>query len=154
MRQRALRHIGASYFDRTACHLDLVQSATDPARGKLDRQTREALLKADLPFLRQQLQQEHVRLLLLNGMQIVRACERRLSISLEELKQHRSGRIKSFAGRAEHGSVCIGWNINLQSSFGVSGEEMDAVGAAVAATTTTNQQAERTSGRNKNAEGV
>ena len=51
--ERVLRHAGASYFDGTACHLDLVLWATDPVWGKLDRATRETLLAADLPFLRQ-----------------------------------------------------------------------------------------------------
>ena len=98
--ERVLRHAGASYFDGTACHLDLVQWATEPVWGKLDRPTREKLLDADLPFLRQQLAQEHIRLLLLNGMQIVRACARRLSVPLEELVEHRRGRVRFFAGRA------------------------------------------------------
>ena len=68
-------------------------------------------------------------------MQIVRACERRLSIPLEELKQR--GRVRFFAGRSEGGVACVGWNINLQSSFGVSGGEMDVVGETVAAVAAT-----------------
>src|SRR4051794_16684783 len=31
--ERVLRYVGASYFDDTACHLDLVQWATDPVWG-------------------------------------------------------------------------------------------------------------------------
>ncbi len=128
---RVLRPVGASYEDGTACHLDLVQWATDPVWGLLDSRIRGTLLDADLPFLRQQLAQERIRLLLLNGMQIVNACQQRLLIPLEESARLTSGRVRIFTGRTPHGIVCIGWNINLQSSFGVSGEELDSIGQVI-----------------------
>lgn len=43
--EKVLKHVGASYYDGSACHLDLVQWATDPVWGKLESDERESLLK-------------------------------------------------------------------------------------------------------------
>lgn len=51
-----LQAVDASYYDGSACHLDLVQWATDPVWGKIrEPNTRERLLADDAEFLRQQL---------------------------------------------------------------------------------------------------
>jgi hypothetical protein len=65
--EKVLRPLGASYYERTACHLDLVQWATDPTWGKLQPANTQSLIEADLLFLCQQLSRESIRLLLLNG---------------------------------------------------------------------------------------
>jgi hypothetical protein len=104
--------------------LDLVQSATDPVWGEVPRPHQDRLLDADLPFLRQQLAQEQFCTLLLNGAGIMKAYEERLRTPLTEATALRSGRVRFFTGRSERGLKVVGWNINLQSSFGVSGEEI------------------------------
>ena len=58
---------GASYYDASACHLDLVQWATKPTWGKLGPVVQRRLLGSDAYFLREQLSNENIELLLVNG---------------------------------------------------------------------------------------
>jgi hypothetical protein len=132
--ERVLKHVGASYYDGSACHLDLVQWATDPVWGKLSRSCQVQLLEADLPFLRNQLAQEKIRILLLNGNGIVSAYRRHLDGKLTESTIPGRTRLKFFAGRDTNGLRIIGWNINLQSSYGVSNDEIEVIGTVVKAT--------------------
>lgn len=127
--ERVLKHLGASYYEDSACHLDMIQWATDPVWGKLSHTCRNELLRRDLPFLRQQLSQENIRLLLLNGKGIVSAYRELLDGRLTESSI--SGRLKLFMGHDTRGFRVIGWNINLQSNFGVSNDEINAIGAEV-----------------------
>ena len=55
-----LRAVGASYYDGSGCHLDLVQWATDPTWAGLDRSVQAALLRADVGFLQKQLKNESI----------------------------------------------------------------------------------------------
>jgi hypothetical protein len=71
MEEFAVRPAGASYFDGTACHLDLVQWATDPVWGTLDDQVKTQLLAEDIDFLRFQLTSYKFKFLLLNGRSVV-----------------------------------------------------------------------------------
>lgn len=62
----------AGYYDGSACHLDLVQWATDPVWGRIpDRSLQRALFEDGVPHLRAQLARENVRLVLLNGRQVI-----------------------------------------------------------------------------------
>ena len=130
--EKVLKHVGASYYDGSACHLDLVQWATDPVWGKLESDEKEALLKSDTPFLCQQLAQEGIRLLLLNGAGIMRAYDSLFGSHLRKVELLDGGRIQMFAVQASSKLMVIGWNINLQSSFGVSNVEITAIGRRVA----------------------
>jgi hypothetical protein len=129
--EKILKHIGASYHDDSACHLDLVQWATDPTWGNLSRSVQIRLIDTDLPFLDHQLSQEKFRLLLLNGRGVMKAYEERLGGKLTQSPLLRDGRLKLFTGRDARGLKVVGWNINLQSSFGVRNREIEAIGAAV-----------------------
>lgn len=73
--------VGASYLGGTACHLDLIQWATDPVFGKLPGPVRKKLIDADQEFLRQQLLAENVRLVLLNGAGVIEAV-RKMGVDL------------------------------------------------------------------------
>lgn len=132
MLEKVVKHVGASYYDGSACHLDLVQWATDPVWSGLDSAETEALLKVDIPFLRQQLAQEGIRLLLLNGTGIVRAFKTHLGGDLKKLELADGGRAEMFCGQANAKLTVVGWNINLQSSFGVSNAEITTIGQKVA----------------------
>ena len=131
--EKILRPLGASYYDRTACHLDLVQWATDPTWGKLQTVHRQSMIGADLLFLRQQLSNESIRLLLVNGRAVVSACQARLGYALTERAIPGRSRWKLFVGLTPEGVKVIGWNQNLQGSFGVSNEDINALGMAIAA---------------------
>jgi hypothetical protein len=113
--------VNGSYSNGTACHLDLIQWATNPTWRRLKpKSLREKLLAADAPFLLKQLELENVRLLLLNGRAVIKrfeliAPEVGLSVVTTDLKK-----TTVFAGSLSKRLKVIGWSVNLQSSFGVS----------------------------------
>jgi len=117
---------GYSYYDGSACHLDLVQWATDPVWGDLEEAEQEKLLEADLHFFREQLSYEHIRLLLLCGKTVMEQYRRHFKDALPNKPFLIDGRIKLYNGRAPNGLVLVGWNINIQR-----GGNLDVIGDAV-----------------------
>ena len=121
-----LKHSGLSYYDGTACHLDLVQWATDPPWGRLKpRSVREELISADSSFLTEQLSRENIRLILVNGSGVITELKRRIDTQLKEVDPIRG--IGHTDTRIYEGSILgdvrvVAWSTNLQSSFGVSSE--------------------------------
>lgn len=113
--------VGASYYDGTACHLDLVQWATDPVWGQLhDKTLRNTLLDDGVPHLRAQLRHENIRLVLLNGRTVLNQVE---GLGLATLTAAGKLPIAAttctlYSGEAE-GVQFLGWSTNLQSSHGV-----------------------------------
>ena len=120
-----LRVAGATYFDGSACHLDLAHWATDPVWAKLDSTARKALVDDGVDFLRWQLTTFRISHVLLNGRGVCREVERRLGVTLSEVESI-PGPIgkpaQLYAGRLPNGPGFIGWSVNLQSSFGVTKE--------------------------------
>lgn len=113
--------LGVSYRDGTACHLDLVQWATDPVWGKLPPETRSLLLADGVPHLREQLRYANTRLVLLNGRQVLNHVEETGLAVLEPLQQLHVGAVRCTLMAGEGSGVrFLGWSTNLQSSFGVS----------------------------------
>lgn len=120
-----------SYYKGTACHLDFVQWATDPTWGKLRTADKKNQIGVDLSFLRQQLSQKHIRLLLMNGSGIVKAYTQLFGCDMTEKVIAGPIGLKLFHGRTAQGLQVIGWNKNLQSSRGVSKEDRKAIGIAI-----------------------
>lgn len=124
-----LEACGASFDDGTACHLDLVQWATDPTWAKLrPASTRKQLLAEDSAFLAEQLQNERLRLLLVNGISVLRELRRTITPEFDVLDPiigyaHVDTRL--FAGTILDRVRVVGWSTNLQSSFGVTTELRD-----------------------------
>jgi hypothetical protein len=115
---------GASYYDRSACHLDLVQWATDPVWGRLaDRAAATLLLEEGWPHLETLLARSNVHLVLLNGATVVEQLQRTGLAGLREVKKIPKGNstCRLLAGEG-HGISYVGWSTNLQTSFGVSNE--------------------------------
>ena len=112
---------GTSYYDGSACHLDLVQWATDPIWGNIrDRAVRRTLLEDGVPHLRAQLKHEHIRVVVMNGNQVL---EQVVATQLAELTEvgrlpmaHTTCRL--LVGKAA-GITWVGWSANIQSSRGV-----------------------------------
>jgi hypothetical protein len=129
--EKILKHVDASYYDGSACHLDLVQWATDKRWSLLSTDERNKLIGVDLDFLKLQLSQNKLRLLLLNGPGIMDAYRARLGGELKELPLLRSGRLRFFTGCYRQGLRVVGWSINLQGQW-ASNEEIEAIGAVVA----------------------
>ena len=129
--EKVLRPLGASYYNRTACHLDLVQWATDPTWSKLQGNYKERLIEADLSFLRRQLSSESLRLLLLNGNGVVNACRELLGYRLTETAVPGKPAWRLFVGTTAEGLKVIGWNKNLQGSFGVSNDDIVSLAVSI-----------------------
>jgi hypothetical protein len=111
-----------SYYDGSACHLDLVQWATQPIWGKIaDQVVRQTLLDDGVSHLRAQLAHENVRLVLLNGRWVLNQVVAVLLADLEEVGQLplAGGACRLYAGTGG-GIRWMGWSTNLQSSWGVS----------------------------------
>lgn len=119
--EEILNAAGASYFDDSACHLDLTQWATDPTWNDLPGQVREHLVEDDVDFLREQLRVEPIELLLLNGRRVISGFTERLGGRLRRESrdvQDRAITAAIYTGEIDDVRV-IGWSTNLQSSFGV-----------------------------------
>ena len=124
--EEVLQHFGASYIDCSACHLDLVQWATDPTWNNLrPAKLKRQLIDADANFLKAQLTNENITLLLVNGSGVADQLCKKLGASLREvdridgLWQHR---VRLCEGKVFGRVRVISWNPNLQSSPGVSNE--------------------------------
>lgn len=118
--EQVLRGVRASYKNGTACHLDLVQWATDPVWRDLSDRQKQELLDADVPFLGEQLAHSKIEALLLNGRGIVEGVRDRLGVKLESRGKLPGHRSEFFSGRTRAGVLVVGWSTNLQSSRGVS----------------------------------
>ena len=114
-----LQPVGTSFYAGTACHLDLVQWATDPAWGRLTNTQRRCLLGEDVKFLAQQLRHSSIRLLLLNGRAVINHFQAAFDC---QLTQTAGVDRTSFCHGTVLGVQVIGWSTNIQSSFGVSNE--------------------------------
>jgi hypothetical protein len=115
----------ASYYNGSACHLDLVQWATKSTWGSLPSAVRSQLLANDSPFLAGQLRNPRLRWLLVNGMSVIRQLLGTLVDPLEEVEPiigcaHQDTRL--FVGTICERVRVVAWSTNIQSSFGVTNE--------------------------------
>lgn len=128
---------GASYYDGSACHLDLVQWATNPIWSKLPTPARKKLIAEDTAFLVDQLQNEKIRLLLVNGasawMQLKSATIGKLNIEHEKtICGHSYQPCRLYYGRLFSKVCVVAWSTNLQSSRGVKASLPDELGRLAA----------------------
>ncbi len=128
---RLLRHgLGASYYDGSACHLDLVQWATDPVwSGISNRGMQKLLLDDGVTHLREQLRRENIRLVVLNGRAVLNQVVKTGLATLTKVGTLPVGRTTCtlYAGKGEAARF-LGWSTNLQNSRGVSHEFTAALG--------------------------
>jgi|HubBroStandDraft_6_1064221.scaffolds.fasta_scaffold21813_3 hypothetical protein len=110
----------ASYYDGSACHLDLVPWATGPAWGQIEASARERLLAAGVPLLGRQLDRYAFDVVLLNGRGVI---EEILAAGLAELSAVGELRVGGVSSRlyrgASRGATWVAWSSNLQSSRGI-----------------------------------
>jgi hypothetical protein len=127
--EQILNACGASYKTGSACHLDLVQWATDPTWGKLPTAVRKRLIADDAPFLASQLQNEGLQLLLVNGtgvrQELVRSMGRQLWLEevdpIDPIVGH-AQRTRLFVGQVFNRVNVVTWSTNVQSAHGVTKE--------------------------------
>jgi hypothetical protein len=99
-----------------ACHLDLVQWATDPVWRHLDKGIQKTLLESDLEFLRFQLTNYGFKKLFLNGHEVVNQFKRLGLTELTEVGQtpYQSHGNKSPLYRGKFGDTEVwGWGLNV-----------------------------------------
>lgn len=128
---RFLRKTGAGiYFDGSACHLDLVQWATDPVWSdlkKLSPGTCELLIKRDREFLAWQLAHENIRVVLCNGRSVVEAVDTAGIAAMEQVGTLHYGvdgrsTVKVHVGQA-NGVTFLGWNPVLHQPLAAEARE-------------------------------
>lgn len=117
---------GASYADGSAASLDIVQWATQPVWGKLTMRQKCALLKRDVPFLGEQLRNESIRTLLVNGRAVMDVICERLGLQLTKVDTLHGlpgtptiPDTHFFTGRLFGKVDVVAWNVNLQGTPGV-----------------------------------
>jgi hypothetical protein len=112
--------VGASYYDGSACHLDLIQWATDPIWSRITNPiSQQALLDDGVPHLRAQLQQEHIRLVVLNGRAVIDQVRATGLAELEVVDQTLlEGRRYELVAGTTDAIQWLGWSANLQAVRG------------------------------------
>ncbi len=117
------RGVHASYYDGTACHLDLSHWATDPVWSGLSASSRQRLLDEGVPHLRDQILEGQVRLIVLNGRQVLDQVQ---AVRLVRLRPTGTIQIGTVRGTLVEGLAdgvrYLGWSTNIQSSWGVTSE--------------------------------
>ncbi len=130
--EEVLQGCGASYCDGSACHLDLVQWATKPTWGKLSKELKDSLIDADAGFLRQQLTNESVKLLMANDKSVIDQLPRKCGARLMSVGGIRNYNTRFVVGTVFDRVCVIGWSTNLQSQPGVTTEWKTAIAGRVA----------------------
>lgn len=143
----------ASYYGiaASACHLDLIPYATKRKWTDLTFRQRSSLLEVSTDTLGLLLRDSHVRLLILNGRSVVQWFEEIMDVRLRsqemmEWSLHRKrkhdvpgisykGFVSSLSGMTlSHRIMVLGYNHNIQSSFGVTTQAVAAIRAWIAQT--------------------
>ena len=118
--------LGVSYYDGSACHLDLVQWATSTKWASLPKSIRIRLLDEGTQHLRDQLTNEQISHVIVNGRAVWNELTRSKFLTYDEVgcltygsQQTKSKLIVGNAGSTKF----IGWTANLQSGFGAKDKE-------------------------------
>ncbi len=105
---------GASFFDGSAYHLDLVHWATDPLWGRLSRETRRELLLRDRPAVLDQLDNPSLEIIYLNGKTVCDEVSGFVALSSRSAQFRGQGSQRRFY-RGHHGdAMVIGCSSNIQ----------------------------------------
>lgn len=140
--QSVLSKIGASYFDGSACHLDLIQWATSPVWQKLDRNgATRTLMDEGAEHLKAQLATENIKTVIVLGRTVWEQLAATKLCSFEDV-----GKIAVCKGKQTStlrigegsGTRFIGWTSNLQSQQGITNEDRVALGNWLASMTGSN----------------
>jgi hypothetical protein len=116
-----LNHANHSYFNGSASHIDLVQSATFPAWASLSPNTKEELLKEDYQFFKYQTAVSSIGTILINGRQVYEVAKKTIGFELEikdriTLKSgNRTIPTSVFTGFGPNKKKVIGWTGTLKS---------------------------------------
>jgi hypothetical protein len=119
-----------SFYDGTACHLDLVQWATRPAQGRLPPGVWPRLVDGDREFLAWQLMQAPATTVLVNGAACVEWLSRERLVTWQEPQYLVFQNADGTGGRLQvciadqDGKRFIGWNRPLAGPIPAAGRLM------------------------------
>ncbi len=132
--EKVLKHFEVSYYSSTACHLDLVQWATDPVWGSIPEEIKTILIKRDRNFLSKQLTNENIEILLLNGRSVINEFQVAFECNLSKHIKLEEGKLLSeiYQGYLFGKIKVIAWSINLQSSRGVTNTFVETIAQTIA----------------------
>jgi hypothetical protein len=126
-----LNHANHSYFNGSASHIDLVQSATFPAWAALPPNIKEELLKEDYQFFKYQTSVSSIGTILINGRQVYEVAKKTSGFELEIKDQitlksgNRTIPTSVFTGFGPNKKKVIGWTGTLKSLRIAAGERED-----------------------------
>jgi hypothetical protein len=130
---RVVEGFGASFRERSAVHLDLIQEATSPVWSELAKSEREALLEKDLPFLEWEIRAFPLTTVICTGKTASIHVRRQLGVVVEE--EGTLARIKWWVGYADFSGRRVafaGWNLPLARATGLGREGERALGELLA----------------------
>lgn len=112
------KHLGVSYLDGTAAHLDLVQWATDPVWGGVaSNDIKKRLLDADAEFLNYQINSGNYRAVFMNGREVINQLKSLGIAHIEEVNEisykTKSGKLRPIEflkGVTPNGTLLLGWS--------------------------------------------
>jgi len=132
---------GHSYYDRMlpACHIDLLPFATDAKWGTLTSTKRREILRGNSDLLVQLLRESSLELIILNGQSVVSEFVAVTGMQLEakqmagwSLPRSNGSDVQGISYQGVCEQICgepltrslrvIGFNHNIQSSFGVTSQ--------------------------------
>lgn len=117
---RVVEGFGASFHDRSAAHLDLVQESTSPVWSALPQDERQALLDRDLPFLEWLVRAFPLRAVICTGKTVSVNVRRQLGVVVEE--EGTLELVKWWVGHADVEGRRVGfagWNFPLVRPTGL-----------------------------------
>jgi hypothetical protein len=112
-------------------HVDLVQWATKTKWREIPRGEQKMLIEEGRPFLKYQLQSENLHTILLNGRTVINAFQDWSNVKLEysSLDIPKGGEL--VTGFYDNRVRIIGWSVNIQSSWGVTAEDISQLASIV-----------------------
>lgn len=126
--ENILLTLGYTYYEAgSAAHVDLVQWATKDKWSDIPNNAKQVLIDDGRQFLEYQLRSTNLELLLLNGRTVCEEFQKwsgiQFSYSPFEIPKGKNAQIMTglYKGRVK----VIGWSANLQSSYGISTEDID-----------------------------
>ena len=105
---------GASYFDGSACHMDLVQWATRPLWGQLDHTSRRRLLAEGRPILAEQLDNDALEIIYLNGRTVCDAVGEFVPLTSRIARFRDTGARRTFFCGVHRQARVVGCSSNIQ----------------------------------------
>jgi len=120
-----LESIGYSFYSTPfAAHVDLVQWATKKKWKKISKGEQKMLIQEGRSFLEYQLQSKNLKTILLNGRTVINAFHDWSDVKLKysSLNIPKGGEL--VTGFYDNRVRIIGWSVNIQSSWGVTSEDI------------------------------